>query len=100
MTTDSTKLDLIMKAVEETQGSVQVLFNYRYNPVHEKIFDVISSGAIGDVTSVRRLAPPFLSEPDPLTTPLSRSTSNGFSTPYTVPTTSGDGTATRRTRVA
>lgn len=29
-----------------------VLFNYRYNPVHWKVEEVISSGAIGNVKSV------------------------------------------------
>lgn len=29
-----------------------MLFNYRYNPVYEKVFDTIAVGAIGEVTSV------------------------------------------------
>jgi predicted dehydrogenase len=29
-----------------------VLFNYRYNPVHWKVEEVVASGAIGNVKSV------------------------------------------------
>ena len=63
------KCKKILKAVDETKGSVQgqlpvsphsegtqliiaVLFNYRYNPCHWKIEEVISSGKIGNVKSV------------------------------------------------
>ena len=74
------KCQRILKTVEETKGSLQgmcflalpripilliyvicgsatdldvsVLFNYRYNPVHWKVEEVIASGAIGNVKSV------------------------------------------------
>lgn len=36
----------------ETKADVPVLFNYRYNPCHWKIEEVISSGKIGNVKSV------------------------------------------------
>ena len=72
------KCQKILKTVEETKGSLQgagaaltphsrywsscdahtvpqlmlVLFNYRYNPVHWKVEEVIASGKIGNVKSV------------------------------------------------
>ncbi|KAL7419197.1 hypothetical protein Q5752_006034 [Cryptotrichosporon argae] len=52
MTTNVDKCQRILKAVNETQGSLQVLFNYRYNPVHWKVEEVIASGQIGAVKSV------------------------------------------------
>ncbi|ORY27875.1 putative oxidoreductase [Naematelia encephala] len=52
MTTDVPKCKLILDTVEETKGSLQVLFNYRYNPVHWKVEEVIASGKIGNVKSV------------------------------------------------
>ncbi|WVQ96756.1 hypothetical protein IAU59_003863 [Kwoniella sp. CBS 9459] len=52
MTTDVEKCKKILAAVEEGNGSVQVLFNYRYNPVHWKVAEVIAQGKIGNVKSV------------------------------------------------
>ncbi|BEI89701.1 uncharacterized protein CcaverHIS019_0210630 [Cutaneotrichosporon cavernicola] len=52
MTTDVPKCRRILDAVSETGGSMQVLFNYRYNPVHWKVEELVSSGAIGNVKSV------------------------------------------------
>ncbi|OCF40007.1 oxidoreductase [Kwoniella heveanensis CBS 569] len=52
MTTDVEKCKKILAAVEEGKGSVQVLFNYRYNPVHWKVAEVIAQGKIGNVKSV------------------------------------------------
>ncbi|OCF73166.1 oxidoreductase [Kwoniella mangroviensis CBS 8886] len=52
MTTDVDKCKKILSAVEENNGSVQVLFNYRYNPVHWKVAEVIAEGKIGNVKSV------------------------------------------------
>lgn len=72
------KCQKILKTVDETKGSLQgacaaltphfsysnscdahtvpqlmlVLFNYRYNPVHWKVEEVIASGKIGNVKSV------------------------------------------------
>jgi predicted dehydrogenase len=34
------------------QADILVLFNYRYNPCHWKVEEVISSGKIGNVKSV------------------------------------------------
>ncbi|WP_059102603.1 Gfo/Idh/MocA family protein [Shouchella shacheensis] len=42
----------IMKAEEESLGNVTVTFNYRYNPYHMKIKEMIMEGKIGKVTSV------------------------------------------------
>ncbi|KAK8858414.1 hypothetical protein IAR55_002641 [Kwoniella newhampshirensis] len=52
MTTDVEKAKKILQTVEETKGSLQVLFNYRYNPVHWKVAEVIAEGKIGNVKSV------------------------------------------------
>ncbi|KAI9631781.1 oxidoreductase [Dioszegia hungarica] len=52
MTTDVAKCQRILNAVKETKGTCQVLFNYRYNPCHWKIEEVIASGKIGNVKSV------------------------------------------------
>ncbi|ORX40293.1 putative oxidoreductase [Kockovaella imperatae] len=52
MTTSVEKCQRILKTVDETNGSLQVLFNYRYNPVHWKVEEVIASGKIGNVKSV------------------------------------------------
>ncbi|CAD6571164.1 MAG: hypothetical protein TREMPRED_000184 [Tremellales sp. Tagirdzhanova-0007] len=52
MTTDVDKCRRILKAVDDTKGSLQVLFNYRYNPVHWKVEEVIAAGKIGNVKSV------------------------------------------------
>jgi predicted dehydrogenase len=52
MTTDVEKCKRILKAVDETKGSVQVLFNYRYNPAHWKVEELVASGKIGNVKSV------------------------------------------------
>lgn len=73
---DVEKCQRILKAVEETKGSVQgerpcqwrklqaiaslkiglltlaVLFNYRYNPAHWKVEELIAAGKIGNVKSV------------------------------------------------
>ncbi|KAK1925286.1 oxidoreductase [Papiliotrema laurentii] len=52
MTTNVEKCRRILDTVKETNGSLQVLFNYRYNPVHWKVEELISSGKIGNVKSV------------------------------------------------
>ncbi|WVQ80490.1 hypothetical protein IAT38_002595 [Cryptococcus sp. DSM 104549] len=52
MTTNVDKCKAILNAVKETNGSLQVLFNYRYNPVHWKVAEVIAQGKIGTVKSV------------------------------------------------
>ncbi|MFC6016211.1 Gfo/Idh/MocA family protein, partial [Plantactinospora solaniradicis] len=52
MTTDATKARRIMDAVRDTGGNLTVAFNYRFNPVHAKIHELLRSGAIGEVISV------------------------------------------------
>ncbi|MGI5213032.1 Gfo/Idh/MocA family protein [Plantactinospora sp. CA-290183] len=52
MTTDVPKCERILRAVAETGRSVSVAFNYRYNPLHEKVREVLAEGTIGEVGSV------------------------------------------------
>jgi len=52
MTTDVAKARTIMAAVRETGGDLTVAFNYRFNPVHAKVHEIIRAGAIGEVVSV------------------------------------------------
>ena len=42
----------IFSAVDRTNRSVRVTFNYRYAPHNTKVFELLRSGAIGTVTSV------------------------------------------------
>jgi predicted dehydrogenase len=52
MTVDAARCQRILDTVRETSGDLTVTFNYRYNPVHEKVREVIASGEIGEVGSV------------------------------------------------
>jgi predicted dehydrogenase len=52
MTMDPVRCRRILAAAEKARGSVRVAFNYRYNPVHEKVREVLASGAIGEIGSV------------------------------------------------
>ncbi|HYH32015.1 MAG TPA: Gfo/Idh/MocA family oxidoreductase [Pseudonocardia sp.] len=52
MTTDAERCRRILHAQAETGRSVTVTFNYRYNPLHAKVREVIASGAIGEIGSV------------------------------------------------
>jgi predicted dehydrogenase len=52
MTMDPARCRRILDAAEKATGSVRVAFNYRYNPVHEKVREVLQSGAIGEIGSV------------------------------------------------
>jgi predicted dehydrogenase len=52
MTTDADRCRRILDAQAETGRDVTVTFNYRYNPAHAKVREVIASGAIGEVGSV------------------------------------------------
>jgi predicted dehydrogenase len=52
MTMDPARCRRILAAAEKARGSVRVAFNYRYNPVHEKVREVLQSGAIGEIGSV------------------------------------------------
>ena len=56
MTVDAPRCTRILRAAREARergaGTVAVTFNYRYNPVHEKVREVLASGALGEVGSV------------------------------------------------
>ena len=52
MTTDEKKCQAILDAEKKTGRKVHVTFNYRYSPHRQKIYELLSSGAIGKVTSV------------------------------------------------
>ncbi|MEO3817481.1 Gfo/Idh/MocA family oxidoreductase [Plantactinospora sp. B24E8] len=52
MTTDVTRCERILRTVAETGRKVSVAFNYRYNPLHEKVREVLAEGTIGEVGSV------------------------------------------------
>lgn len=52
MTIDAPRCREIFDAVERTGQQVLVTFNYRYAPHNTKIYELISSGAIGQVNSV------------------------------------------------
>ena len=52
MTTDEVKCQNILDAEKRSGRKVTVTFNYRYSPLTTKIKTLVSSGAIGRVTSV------------------------------------------------
>jgi len=52
MTTDETKCQAILEAQRKSGKEVIVTFNYRYSPHRAKMWELINSGEIGDVTSV------------------------------------------------
>ncbi|KAL3474289.1 hypothetical protein BJX99DRAFT_271821 [Aspergillus californicus] len=52
MTIDAPRCREIFDAVERTGRQVRVTFNYRYAPHNTKIYELLSSGAIGQVNSV------------------------------------------------
>ena len=52
MTTDEERCRRVLAAARRGPGSVTVTFNYRYNPVHEKVRELLAGGAIGEVASV------------------------------------------------
>lgn len=52
MTIDEEKLQAMIDAVHTTGREVRVTFNYRYAPHNTKVRELISSGVIGEVTSV------------------------------------------------
>ncbi|MFC5638475.1 Gfo/Idh/MocA family protein [Streptomyces bullii] len=52
MTVDAERCARILHAVRETGNSLTVAFNYRFNPVHEKVRALLADGAIGEVLSV------------------------------------------------
>jgi predicted dehydrogenase len=52
MTTDETKCENILAAQKKTGKKITVTHNYRYSPHRAKIYELLRSGAIGDITSV------------------------------------------------
>lgn len=52
MTTDAVKARSILDTVEETGGTLSVAYNYRFNPVHRRVRELLAGGAIGSVHSV------------------------------------------------
>src|SRR5688572_4030969 len=52
MTIDEKKCQEILDAEKRTGKKVRVTFNYRYSPHRQKIYELLRSGAIGQVTSV------------------------------------------------
>jgi predicted dehydrogenase len=52
MTVDAGRCARILDTVRETGNSLTVAFNYRFNPVHEKVRALLADGAVGEVLSV------------------------------------------------
>lgn len=52
MVTEASQAQAVLDAEKKYKNPLIVTFNYRYAPKHEKIKQLISSGEIGDVTSV------------------------------------------------
>ncbi|MFJ4336351.1 MULTISPECIES: Gfo/Idh/MocA family oxidoreductase [unclassified Streptomyces] len=52
MTTDAARCRTILRTVEATGGDLAVAFNYRYNPVHARVRELLAEGAVGEVLSV------------------------------------------------
>jgi predicted dehydrogenase len=52
MTVDAPRCRRILDAVKRTGRSVTVAFNYRYNPLHEKVRELLADGVVGEIGSV------------------------------------------------
>jgi predicted dehydrogenase len=52
LTTDETKCQSILDAQKRTGKQITVTFNYRYSPHRAKIWEILRSGEIGEITSV------------------------------------------------
>ncbi|MGW0817431.1 Gfo/Idh/MocA family protein [Streptomyces viridiviolaceus] len=52
MTTDATRCRTILSTVDATGGELAVAFNYRYNPVHARVRELLADGTVGEVLSV------------------------------------------------
>ncbi|MFJ6386696.1 Gfo/Idh/MocA family oxidoreductase [Streptomyces sp. NPDC091972] len=52
MTVDADRCARILDTVRATGNSLTVAFNYRFNPVHEKVRALLADGAIGEILSV------------------------------------------------
>ncbi|MFG2796617.1 Gfo/Idh/MocA family oxidoreductase [Streptomyces pseudovenezuelae] len=52
MTVDADRCARILDTVRATGNSLTVAFNYRFNPVHEKVRALLAEGAVGEILSV------------------------------------------------
>lgn len=52
MTVDAARCRRILDAVAHTGRRVTVTFNYRYNPVHEAVRELLADGVVGEIGSV------------------------------------------------
>ncbi|GAA4913409.1 Gfo/Idh/MocA family protein [Streptomonospora salina] len=52
MTADAEGCRRILQTQRRTGGRVDVAFNYRYNPVHTRMRELLAEGAVGDIGSV------------------------------------------------
>lgn len=52
LTTDEQKCEAILEAEKKTGKKITVTFNYRYSPHRAKIYELLRSGTIGELTSV------------------------------------------------
>jgi predicted dehydrogenase len=52
MTVNAEGCRAILDAIDRTGGTVSVAFNYRFNPLHEQVRQVLASGEIGEIGSV------------------------------------------------
>jgi predicted dehydrogenase len=52
MATDAAGCRRILEAQRRTGGSVTVGFNYRYNPVHRRVRELLADGVVGEIGSV------------------------------------------------
>jgi predicted dehydrogenase len=51
MTVDATRCRRILDAAARTGRPVTVTFNYRYNPVHERVRELLAGGVVGEIGS-------------------------------------------------
>jgi hypothetical protein len=51
MTVDAPRCRRILDAVARTGRHVTVTFNYRYNPIHEKVRELLADGVVGEIGS-------------------------------------------------
>jgi predicted dehydrogenase len=52
MTIDAARCERILQAQARSGRDVTVTFNYRYNPVHERVRELLAAGRIGEIGSV------------------------------------------------
>jgi predicted dehydrogenase len=51
MTVDAPRCRRILDAVGRTGRHLAVTFNYRYNPIHEKVRELLADGVVGEIAS-------------------------------------------------